>query len=235
MGFNINENRVLLARFRKFLFLGAVLILQLCIAACSPGPLDAKAFERARIRTIGIVLGGGSRALLAYRGPVFVEPVYAPLPPTLDAAFNALALGRLKTELENKGYRTLHLKTSPIEWNLYGNIGDTRRSYHNLLDKYGISPRLVRVDAILIAEYMLQNKPIWAPAEEIDRLTTASFEVNYAKAKIWLFDVRTGQRIYFSINQKGHDQVFTRVAPSAALREVLKLRELPRAGTSQMD
>jgi hypothetical protein len=60
-------------------------------------------------------------------------------------------------------------------------------------------------------------------------LTLNNFEVRYAKFKLWLYDLRTGKRLFFSSIQRGYEEIFSHVTPTEALKTVLNLEDIPPA------
>lgn len=213
--------------FLQFLRKAILLFAVLSMTACATASFDKETFRQSGVRNIGVVIGSGSDALLGYIGPIIGDEIVAPLPDDLEKAFNQMVMLKLQGALVNKGYTAAHLKTAKVEWSIYSNITDSPQSYNNLLQKYGIVPADYTVDAILFVEYMLQNKPLWVTAEHVNQLKMDTFTVMYAKAKIWLYDRRTGGRMFFLLNQKGYERVFSHVTPPAALDDILFLKDFP--------
>lgn len=136
-----------------------------------------------------------------------------------------MVLEQIQNALTNKGYAANHIKTIPIEWDLYANLSDSPENYTNLLQQYGIPSKIETVDAILFVEYLLRPKT-WGE-KEIGMLTLDHFETMYAKSKIWLYDTRSGKRLLFNSTQRGYDQVLTHVKPAEALMDILNFASMP--------
>lgn len=208
---------------------GLALLGVMVLSGCTTISLDRQAFQESGVRIIGIVIGSAPRAVLSRQGPWIIEEVYAALPTELRQVLDESVFRGLHDALVGKGYRVTHLKTVDTKWDLYSNLAATPDSYNNLLRKYAISPLETGVDAVLFVEYMLQPKGVLLSKEQVNRMTLGSFEVTYAKAKLWLYDLQTGKRLFFAINQKGYEQVFSHVTPDAALEVVLRVVDIPHA------
>lgn len=207
---------------------GVVVLGFFILLGCTTTSIDKQAFDRSEVESIGIVIGSANRAHLYNVGGKFVSsPVYSSLPATLDKELNDRVLQTLISRLKEKGYKVVHIKTVPIEWDLYGNLSDSQESHDKLFNKYKVSNSWTNVDAVLFVECLLEPKGPLGTMANVDSLTSANFEVKYAMAKLFLYEMRTGQRLYYATNIKGYEQVFSHVAPSTALTEILNLSDIP--------
>ncbi len=211
----------------RLLTRGFSALLAIVLSGCATTLLDANAFKASGVQHVGIVIGSSVRGRAGMKGPWFPEEIYAPVSRDLENSLNDRVFARIESALTRKGYEISRRTATRIEWDVYANIQDSVASYTQLLQRYGITPEHETVDAVLIAEYLLQPKT-WG-AEQIASLTLNTFEVTYAKSKIWIYDLRTGKRLFFSSIQRGYDQVLSHVNPDDALDEILSLNDIPHA------
>lgn len=211
----------------RLLTQGFSALLAIVLSGCATTMLDANAFKASGVQHIGILIGSSVRGRAATVGPWFPGDIYAPVSGDLENGLNDRVFAKIESALTRKGYEISRRTATRIDWDVYANIEDSVTSYTQLLQQYGITPAHETVDAVLIAEYLLQPKT-WG-AEQIAGLTLNTFEVTYAKSKIWIYDLRTGKRLFFSSIQRGYDQVFSHVNPDDALDEILSLNDIPHA------
>lgn len=221
-----------LRSFAKSVYCSLLLPVVLGLPGCSITTIDKDSLQTSNIKTIAIVIGSDTRgraAVVGGRGYPFSIVPYTeslvPLSADLENKLNGMVSEQIQNALINKGYATNHLKTIPIEWDLYANLYNSPENYTNLLQQYGIPSKIETVDAILFVEYLLRPKT-WGE-KEIGMLTLDRFETMYAKSKIWLFNPRTGERLFFYSVQRGYDQFITHVKPAEALADILNLAGFP--------
>lgn len=213
------------------MFWSLLMIVFAVLVGCSTTTIDKPSLQTSKIKTIAIIIGSDTRgraAVLGGRGYPFggfSEEILKPVSVDLENKLNNMALGQIKNKLTNKGYTIKHIKTISIEWDLYANISDSQSNYTNLLRQYAIPAWSETFDAILFVEYMLRPRT-WG-AQQISALTLENFETMYAKSKMWLYEPRTGNRLFFSSTQRGYDQVLTHVKPADAFSEILVFEAIP--------
>jgi hypothetical protein len=204
-----------------------VVLIVACLTGCGTTRLDLDAFRASGPRTIGIVIGCGARGKIGLDTDFIPQAVYVPLPAEVNAGLAKMVEQQLCDSLATKGYSVHLLKMIDVEWDVFSNTSDSAASYARLLQRYGITPKEESVDALLIAEFLLQPKT--QSARRIRELTLSNCEVTYAKSKLWLYDLRTGKRLFFSTIQRGYEEMFSHVTPEEALKTVFNLKSIPAA------
>ena len=205
-----------------------VVLIVACLTGCGTTRLGLDAFRTFTPRTIGIVIGSDARGTIGMTTDFLIpHDVYVPLPTEVNYGLAKLVEQQLCDSLATKGYSVQLLKMIDVEWDVFSNTSDSPASYARLLQQYGITPKEESVDALLIAEFLLQPK--MQNAKRIRELTLSNCEVTYAKSKLWLYDLRTGKRLFFSSIQRGYEEMFSHVTPEEALNTVLNLKGIPAA------
>lgn len=144
-----------------------------------------------------------------------------------EAELREVVVGKLVSQLAAKGYSAQLVLQKPKKWVLLENLSSD--AYGSLLKAHGLEePHARKFDAVLFVEYWvegrLEGRFLSSPkAEDLD---LNRMRPKYAKSKLFLYDTRTGTRLYFDQTQRGYP-AFTDATLATALQTIINLETLP--------
>jgi len=122
-----------------------------------------------------------------------------------EAELREVVVGKLVSQLAAKRYRAQLVFQKPKTWALLENLGPD--AYGGLLKAHGLEePEAQKFDAVLFVEYWVEGR---LEGRFLSSPKTEDLELNrmrpkYAKSKLFLYDTRTGTRLYFDQTQRGY-------------------------------
>ena len=97
---------------------------------------------------------------------------------------------------------------------------------HDVYARKGLSPE----EAILIIEYMLEGKikGFRQAGEKVEKLSAENMKVAWAESKTFLYDTRTGQRLFYDHVTEDYGQSEDVTVPGA-LKNLVQLGPIPNS------
>lgn len=220
-----------------------VLALVTCLAGCAAS-VNVRSFQEHPPKTIGLAVGHdisavsslspGQEVLVSFSFGLLGIALAEATAKTWSLHFadqvNEIMQERAVKQLERKGYVVQVLAAKPEKWALMENVTDAESVYPNLRNRYDIPGYPPNLDAILFIEYLIEGRLEGRLGVEakVDDLTVQNMKLKYAKSKIWLYDTRTGKRLYFDSAQRGYPS-FSSTTVSEAVDTIVNLEAVPMA------
>lgn len=145
---------------------------------------------------------------------------------------NDMLRERVAGQMKAKGFRVRLLRSTPTKWSLFENISDTADAYARLAEKHHLGSRVDEVDSILFVEYLLEGRleGRFIETSQLADLTIRNMKPRYAKCKVWLYDTKTGTRLFHKMVQKGYPS-HTGTSITEALDALIDLDSIPPAAS----
>lgn len=204
--------------------------------------LNKQVFEESAPRRLGLVIGHDIKAVSSMTnqeeawiaisfGLIGVSVLEATAKEwTLDFAeqINKMVEERVTGLIREKGYSIKLLRAKPTKWNLFENISDTPDSYANLLKKHNLASSFDYLDSVLFIEYLLEGRleGRFLETSRLEDLSIKNMKVKFAKSKVWLYDTKTGKRLFHNMVQKGYPS-YPGTSTAEALDALLNLKSIP--------
>jgi hypothetical protein len=222
------------------IFLAIVVSLSLLSGCVSQ--VNRRAFEESAPRRLGLVIGHDIKAVSSMTnqeeawvaisfGLIGVAVLEATAKEwTLDFAeqINEMVQERVIGQMREKGYSMQFLCAKPTKWNLFESISDTPDAYANLVKKHNPASIFNDVDSILFIEYLLEGRleGRFLETPRLEDLSIENMKAMYAKSKVWLYDTRSGKRLFHNTIQKGYPS-YPGTSVAEALDALTNLESIP--------
>ena len=228
---------------RRPIFLALVVSITL-LSGCA-SQLNKQAFEKYAPRRIGVVIGHDIKAvstmtiqeeaLLGYTvigllGFPVLEATAKEYRLNFAQQINDMLRERVIGQMREKGFSVQLLCTNPTKWYLLENISDTADAYANLAKKHNLGSSVNDVDSILFVEYLLEGRleGRFLETSRLEDLSVENMKPEYSKSKVWLYDVKTGTRLFHNMVQKGYPaDSFTSIAEALDALVMVSLESIP--------
>ena len=198
-----------------------VLVVSITLLSGCASQLNKQAFGKYTPQRVGIAIGHDIKAVssmtiqeeavLAYSViGLLVFPVLEATAKEYSLHFaqqiNDMLRERVIGQMREKGFSVQLLSTNPTKWNLFENISDTADVYANLTRKHNLGPSVDDVDSILFVEYLLEWRleGRYLETSRIEDLSIENMKPKYAKSKVWLYNAKTGTRLFHDMVQRGY-------------------------------
>lgn len=145
-----------------------------------------------------------------------------------EQQINDMLRERVNRQMSEKGFSVQLLCTDPTKWNLLENISNTADAYANLAKKHNLGSRVDDVDYILFIEYLLEGRleGRFLKTSRLEDLSVKNMNPMYAKSKVWIYDTKTGTRLFHKMVQKGYSPD-TSSSIAEALDALVSLESIP--------
>ena len=226
-----------------FIIILALLFSSACTTAYY---INKKEFSRSQPKNIGIVIGhdisvkatmsSGEEFLLGFTfglsgvaGLIVDNSLSREYYPEFLQQINDMVFERTQRQMLEKGYAISLLKTKPKEWHFSENQSNKKEVFPNLIKTYELESDLAQFDAILFFEYWLQGRLPGRLLEhtKLESLNLENMKMRYAKSKIFLYDTRSGKRLYYDLIQRGYSSMSEKTV-SNALDAIVNLESMPK-------
>ena len=227
---------------RRIIFL-SILTAAIFLSNCTGHYLNKNAFSNNPPKTIGIIIG---HDVYARKG---LSPDGAFLQTSTLGIFSTAALSKLTEERINftdqinakifdsvnkeilsKGYQTKLLQTQQNAWHRYEHMKDKKEVYSDLINEYLNAVDAKKFDAILIIEYTLEGKikGFRQEGQKVEELSAESMKVAWTESKTFLYETRTGQRLFYNYVVNDYSASVNVTVP-AALKNLVQLGPIPKS------
>ncbi|MFX0200284.1 MAG: hypothetical protein ACFFCW_29545 [Candidatus Hodarchaeota archaeon] len=201
----------------------AIIVAMLVISGCSKSKLyiNKKGFRNYQPKSIGIVIGHDISAKttiwIAIGGEIQAKEYWLRSSGTRtqnQSAFqnvfsefqkqiNDMVFERINRQIIEKGYNVSLLRTKGKEWHLLEGFSDKREVYPRMGKTYELEADAKRFDAILFFEYMLKGSfsGVLLHRTKLKVINIENMQLKHANSKIFLYDTKTGKRLYFDCVQ----------------------------------
>ena len=230
-----------IGKIRKVL---ATILAVLVISGCSTAYINKKGFRNYQPKNIGIVIGHDISAkttmstgeeFLYYFTPAWIAIGVAGTKAKeycleFQQQINDMVVDRIDRQMLEKGYKVSLLRTKGKEWHLFENFADTKKVYPNMLKTYELEADARRFDAILFFECWLQGRlpGVLLERTKLETLNVENMRLRFAKSKIFLYDTKTGKRLYHDCVQRGYSSESKKTVSDALDTIVIvKLKYIP--------
>jgi len=225
-----------------------IIILALLVSsACSTAYyINKKEFSNCQPKNIGIVIGhdisvkatmsGGEEVLLGFTfglagvvGKIVDDSFSKKYYPEFLQQINDMVFERAQRQMLEKGYTISLLRTQAKEWHFSENTSNKKEVFPNLVKTYELEADVTRFDAILFFEYWLQGRLPGRLLEhtKLETLNLENMKLSYAKSKIFVYDTKSGKRLYFDLIQRGYSSM-TEKTVFNALDTIVNLEQIPK-------
>ena len=208
---------------------------------CTKLYLNKKAFSNNPPKTVGIIIG---HDVYARKG---LSPENAILQTSTFGIFSSAVLSKLTKEkihftdqinekifdsvnkqILSKGYQTKFLATQQNDWHRYEHMKDKKEVYSELINEYLTDVDAKQFDAILIIEYTLEGKikGFRQEGQKVDELSSENMKIAWAESKTFLYDTRTGQRLFYNYVVKDYGNSEDIIVP-VAIKNLFQLESIP--------
>jgi len=202
------------------------------------------AFQTAAPKTIGVAIGHDIKAVtsLSTGEEIFVALSFGMIGATLMEAtakesrlrfedqINDMVYARVQKALAAKGYQVRRLDTVARKWGLLANIREGPGAYARVAQGYTLGREADWPDAILFLELLLEGRlegRIFSSGK-LEDLKVESMRLQYAKSKLFLYNPRTQQRLFFDMVQRSYPSFISTTVPEA-LDTLVALEDVPAA------
>jgi hypothetical protein len=196
---------------RRTIFL-TVLAAAIFLNNCTQSYLNKNAFYKKPPKKIGIIIGHDIyvRKGLSPEGAILQTSTLGIFSlaarskltaERIDFAeqINAKISDNVNKEILSKGYEAKILKIQQNEWHRYEHMRDRKEVYSDFIKEYLTEVDVKKFDAILIIEYTLEGKikGFRQEGEKVEELSAENMKVTWVESKTFLYDTRTGQRLFY--------------------------------------
>lgn len=143
---------------------------------------------------------------------------------------NDMVYARAQKALAAKGYQVRRLDTVARKWDLLANIRQGPGAYARVAQGYTLGREADWPDAILFLELLLEGRlegRIFSSGK-LEDLKVESMRLQYAKSKLFLYNPRTQQRLFFDMVQRSYPSFSSTTLPEA-LDTLVALEDVPAA------
>jgi hypothetical protein len=226
-------------KIRKVL---AIIVAMLVISGCSTAYINKKGFRNYQPKNIGIVIGHDISAkttmstgeeFLYYFTPAWIAVGVAGTQAKeycleFQQQINDMVFERINGQMLEKGYDVSRLRTKGKEWDLFENFIDKKEIYPKMVKTYELEADAKRFDAILFFEYLLEGRlpGVLLERTKLETINVENMQLYQAKSKIFLYDTKTGKRLFFDSVQRGYSSSSKKTV-SDALDTLVKLKFIP--------
>jgi len=226
-----------------FIIILAVLVGSACSTAYY---INKKEFSNCQPKNIGIVIGhdlsvkatmsGGEEFLLGFTfglsgvaGLIVDNSLSRKYYPEFLQQINDMVSERINQQMLGKGYTISLLKTKPKQWHFSENQSNKKEVFPNLIKTYELEPDIARFDAILFFEYWLQGRLPGRLLEhtKLETLNIENMQLRYVKSKIFVYDTKSGKRLYYDLIQRGYSSTSEKTVFNA-LDTIVNLESMPK-------
>jgi hypothetical protein len=202
-------------------------------AATNPRTIGlAMGYDLSVLDNAGIVVETGAGVAAGIPGLMAMEAATPRRALPFEQQVRESAARQLAEKLQAKGYDVRVLCEQPQKFNEFENLNDEPALYPRMKQRYQLATLAPPVDAVLIFEYKIQGRlqPMFTKTP-LEKLTMENMPQMYAKSKLYLFDGRTGARLFFDEIQIGYPE-WSKTTVAQSLDALTKVDPLPESARS---
>ncbi len=214
------------------------LLFTLLLGGCSMSTVNTKDYESRKPQKIAVLVGYDIRAvkdlstggLIASGvigggvGAIIASEHTERMNLHFDKDITNMIWSEANRQLRAKNYLVNYIGPKAKKWKLLDDLEDNSDIYPRFVQFYRLSSREKSYDAVLFIEILIEGR---VPESGTTReLNVANMKMKYAKSKLYLYDTKSGKRLFFNQVQEGYSST-SKIKLKEAINAIVELDAIP--------